>query len=65
MATGNRKQNQCISSRSGQVLPFGANGRPVGLKASLHGLNIAATKLFILLAVVPDGARIIRKVLQR
>jgi Do/DeqQ family serine protease len=33
-----------------------------GLKASLGGLNIAATKLFILLAVVPDGARIIRKV---
>jgi Do/DeqQ family serine protease len=32
------------------------------LKGSLRGLNIAATKLFILLAVVPDGARMILKV---
>jgi S1-C subfamily serine protease len=32
------------------------------LKASLGGLNIGTAKLFIFPAVVPDGARIIRKV---
>jgi Do/DeqQ family serine protease len=32
------------------------------LKGSLDSLNITATKLFILLAVVPDGARMILKV---